>query len=452
MTEVQDVAAAHLDSFARTSSEVIAAESDLLLRAEGLPWLSGLSNRPVLAVADVPGAAAKLRKLRRFIRQHRPLVIADASAVPLLKGRRLRPAVLVFGAHSSVPAMRGVTDAVLCAPAGVRIDAEAALSGAKLRVHRVVSSLAPFDVLVLAARGASPSVIVTVDEQFDLAHVIDAARESPVGTYVARLAVADRAIGSAALAEASRPSRSPWRALARWSLALVLAAAFVAVGAAGWARFGTDSDSSSAPALTPSTPTVPTQAAVPQPSAAPSSDALASLAPTLVQGRLSGQNVALVVIAGAPTTSVDSMTSLLTAAGAHLDTYIVPARAFDPAAQTMVAALADQLAPSATASIGAYQQFGTAVGSALASATAAKSFTTKQDGDYRALTGASLLSSATRHVGAQAGLPATSIVLLTADTDASATSFAVGLSAQSKTFAQTSGDTAANVEAIIGLG
>jgi uncharacterized membrane-anchored protein len=198
MTEARAGMATQLQTIAHTSTELIRREQGVLLHGVGLPTLSAPTRgRAVLVVTDGAETAGQLRRMRAFLREQRPTVVATAPAVPAVRQAGLRADVIVVGPGEDLPdakSLRAAKDVVLCGATNVHDDSLARLGSAP---HRVLSSLGSRDVALMVAHTAAPRVLVAVGLGSSLADLLDRDRDGAAGAYLSRLAAGPQVVDAA---------------------------------------------------------------------------------------------------------------------------------------------------------------------------------------------------------------------------------------------------------------
>lgn len=215
--------ASQLDTFAHTASEFLRREEGVLLHGTGLPALrADLSGRSVVVVG--PHATRDdLRRLSRFLREQRPVLIGVDGGADLLLRRRRRIDVLVLGrdASPSDRVLRAAREVVLHGAAeGVRRQVE------KLNVptHTVSTSASGVDVALLLADRGGARLVVPVGDPATLEQLIDRERSDQASTVLTRMR-----LGSSVVEASAVPLLYTGR-VRTWQVLAVLLAALVVLG------------------------------------------------------------------------------------------------------------------------------------------------------------------------------------------------------------------------------
>jgi uncharacterized membrane-anchored protein len=178
----------------------------MVLHGEGVPRLrTRLRGRPVVVVAQGPDDAAELRRIRRYLREVRPVVIATGDGLSVALDAGLRPDVVVLDARTeelpSAKALRACRDVVVTqATSGTRTGGGAdRFERLGLRVVPMQTSATPGDAALLLADAAEATPIVGVGLRSTLAEFLDGGREGLGSGYVTRLKVGPRLVDATAV-------------------------------------------------------------------------------------------------------------------------------------------------------------------------------------------------------------------------------------------------------------
>lgn len=227
--------AAQLADLAENATGFLLAERDLLLEGAGLPRLSTeLEGRHVLVVCHGYGELRDLALLRRYRREHRPVLIGVGEGANALVEMGLTPQVVVGEAAAvSDRALLAASDVVVAEtePARGRLEE----LGVRPLTHASRASSEDLALLLCAAHDAR--VVVGVGLAVTVEQMIDRGRSEASASLLTRLVVGDRFV-SAPAAAAMTPARIPWGAVGL----LVLVAALACLAALAVGRHGVDLD------------------------------------------------------------------------------------------------------------------------------------------------------------------------------------------------------------------
>ncbi|WGL50519.1 putative cytokinetic ring protein SteA [Nocardioides sp. BP30] len=200
MAEARAGMATQLQTISHISSELVRREQAVLLHGIGLPALAArLEDRPVLVVADAPETSDQLRRMRTFLREQRPAVVATAAAARAVRQAGLRPDVVVVGAGEDLPeakVLRAAKDVVVCGASAVHDDS---LSRIGTAPHHVLTSLASRDIALLLAQSASPRVLIVAGMGASLTDLLDRDRDGAAGSFLSRLAAGQQVVDASAV-------------------------------------------------------------------------------------------------------------------------------------------------------------------------------------------------------------------------------------------------------------
>jgi uncharacterized membrane-anchored protein len=197
-----------LESFTHNTTEFLRREQDLLLHGQGAPTLrTRLDGRPVVVVARGYEYREDLRRLRRYIREQRPVLIGvDAGADALLEAGH-RPDLVVVGERGlaasgaggdtsaiSDKALRGAREVVLHSDRAGRAVGSDRLDRLGVRAHNFSAAGASEDLALLLADLAGASLIVSVGTHATLTEFLDRHRTGLASTFLTRLRVGPKLV------------------------------------------------------------------------------------------------------------------------------------------------------------------------------------------------------------------------------------------------------------------
>jgi uncharacterized membrane-anchored protein len=234
MIEAKAGMSAQLEAFSANTIEFLRRERTLILDGVGVPELRvPMKYRQVLVVADGPGHVAELKGLRRYIAEHRPVLIGVDSAANTLRDLGYKPDVIV-GDPDGI-----ATDTLRC---GAEVVIPAHFDGHAPGLERIQdlgigavtfpASGNAEDLALLLADVHGASLVVTVGFQATLAEFLDRGRSgSNPSTFLTRLKLGSRLVDGHAVAALHR-SRVPAAAVVLLVLAALIAVA-VALAVSG---------------------------------------------------------------------------------------------------------------------------------------------------------------------------------------------------------------------------
>ena len=241
MEDARGGLATQLQSFTHNTTEFLRREQDLLLHGQGVPELrTRVRGRPVVVVVRGYDYREDLRKLRRFIREQRPVLVGvDAGADALqMAGHRADIVVvgeegLGQGTHATEQgqtvtdrALRHSREVVLHTDRGGRTLGSDRLERLGVRSQPLAASGTTEDVALLLADAAGASLIITVGTHATLDEFLDRQRAGLASTFLTRLRVGPKLVDARGV-----PQLYAGR-VRLWHLAVVLLAGLLALGIA----------------------------------------------------------------------------------------------------------------------------------------------------------------------------------------------------------------------------
>jgi uncharacterized membrane-anchored protein len=251
MDEARGGLSTQLQSFTHNTTEFLRREQDLLLHGQGAPALSTrLESRPVMVVVRGYDYREDLRRLKRYIREQRPVLIGvDAGADALLEAGH-RPDIVVIGENGLAPgsragdagtvsdrALRGTREIVLHTDRAGRAVGADRLDRIGVRAHNFSASGTSEDVALLLADLAGASLIVSVGTHATLGEFLDRHRSGLASTFLTRLRVGPKLVDAKSVPDLYSGRVRVWHLLAvilAGILALLVAVAATPVGQEWW--------------------------------------------------------------------------------------------------------------------------------------------------------------------------------------------------------------------------
>jgi uncharacterized membrane-anchored protein len=241
-----------LQSFTHNTTEFLRREQDLLLHGQGAPKTKTmLAGRPVVVVVRGYEYREDLKRLRRYIREQRPVLIGvDAGADALLAAGH-RPDIVVVGAEGlaqgslagdqgdtvSDKALRGSREVILHADSVGRAVGSDRLDRIGVKAPVFSASAGTPDVAMLLADLSGASLIVAVGTHATLNEFLDRNRSGLASTFLTRLRVGPKLVDAKGVHQLYAGRVRLWHmclVLAAGILALCVAVAATAVGQGWW--------------------------------------------------------------------------------------------------------------------------------------------------------------------------------------------------------------------------
>jgi uncharacterized membrane-anchored protein len=196
-----------LHTLTHNSAEFLRREEALLLHGEGVPRVrTRLRNRPVVVIAQGPDDAVELRRIRRYLREVKPVVVATGEGLALATSAGLTPDVVVLDSRSEdlplAKELRSCRDVVVTeAPGGVRTGGAGSdrFDRIGVRVLPMRTTATPADAALLLADAGGATPIVGVGLRGTVEEFLDGSRDAIGSSYVTRLKVGPRLVDATAV-------------------------------------------------------------------------------------------------------------------------------------------------------------------------------------------------------------------------------------------------------------
>ena len=238
MADARGGLATQLQSFTHNTTEFLRREQDLLLHGQGVPPLrTHVAGRPVVVVVRGYDYRADLHKLRRFIREQRPVLIGVDAGADALVAAGHRADIIVVGEEGlgqgttateqgqtvTDKALRTSREVVLHVDRSGRAMGSDRLERLGVRAQQLAASGMTEDVALLLADASGASLIITVGTHATLDEFLDRQRSGLASTFLTRLRVGPKLVDAKGV-----PQLYAGR-VRLWHLALVLLAGVVAL-------------------------------------------------------------------------------------------------------------------------------------------------------------------------------------------------------------------------------
>jgi len=207
LAEAQTGLSTQLHTLTHNSTEFLRREEALVLHGEGVPRpRTRLDGRPVVVVGHGPDAAAELRRIRRYLREVKPVVIATGDSLALTREAGLSPQIVVLDSRTEelppAKSLRACRDVVVTEPpGGVRSDGAGTdrfdRIGVRAAPMRTTATTADAGLLLADAAGATP--VVGVGLRGTVEELLDGSRDGLGSAYVTRLKVGPRLVDATAV-------------------------------------------------------------------------------------------------------------------------------------------------------------------------------------------------------------------------------------------------------------
>ena len=194
-----------LHTLTHNSAEFLRREEALVLHGEGVPGIrTRVRGRATVVVAQGPDDAAELRRLRRYLREVKPVVIATGDGLAVARSAGLSPDVVVLDARAEdlppAKSLRACRDVVVTeAPGGARSGGTERFERMGVRAVPMQTTAPAADAALLLADAAGATPIVGVGLRGTLEEFLDGSREGIGSGYVTRLKVGPRLVDATAV-------------------------------------------------------------------------------------------------------------------------------------------------------------------------------------------------------------------------------------------------------------
>lgn len=236
MIEAKAGMSAQLEAFSANTIEFLRRERAMVLDGVGVPELYvPMKGREVVVVAPGHDHADELRTLRRYIREHRPVLIGVESGADTLRAAGYRPQIIV-GDPDGISTETLTCGAEVVVPAHSDGHAPGLERVQDLGIGAVTfpSSGNAEDLALLLADAHGAGLVVTVGSQATLAEFLDRGRSgSNPSTFLTRLKLGSRLVDGKAVATLDRARVSTGAVLLLVLAVLVAVLVAVAVSDAG---------------------------------------------------------------------------------------------------------------------------------------------------------------------------------------------------------------------------
>jgi uncharacterized membrane-anchored protein len=220
----RDGLATRLDSLAANATDHIHREHAMLMSGAQVPRLrTPLRGRAVVVVSRAYDDAADLKHLRRWIRDHDPVLIGAGPGADVLLAAGLTPGVVV-GALDNISdaAVKKAGEVVVTTPSGM-VDGLERLERHGKEIATFVSTGSDDDLAILLADSNDAAVIVHVGAPSSLAKLMEQPPTEAARMFVARLRAGAKIVDAKAVHHFSSHRNAVWPVL------LLLVAGVVAV-------------------------------------------------------------------------------------------------------------------------------------------------------------------------------------------------------------------------------
>lgn len=236
MIEAKAGMSAQLEAFSANTIEFLRRERTLILDGVGVPELhTSLRDREVLIVGDGHDAPDELASLKRYIKEHQPVLIGVDTGAETLFHAGYRPRVVVGDPQGiGAETLRCGAEVVLPADADGHAPGLERIQDLGIGAVTFPASANPEDLALLLAESGNASLVVTAGFHATLREFLDRGRSgSNPSTFLTRLKLGNKIVDANAVATLHR-SRASTGAI----VLLVVAAVVVFVAALLFSEVG----------------------------------------------------------------------------------------------------------------------------------------------------------------------------------------------------------------------
>jgi uncharacterized membrane-anchored protein len=222
----RDGLATRLDSLAANATDHIHREHAMLMSGAQVPRLrTKIKGRAVVVVSRAYDDAADLKRLRRYIREHDPVLIGAGPGADVLLKAGLAPGIVVGALdHISDAAIKKAGEVVVTTASGM-VDGPERLERHGKEIVTFVSTGSDDDLAILLADTNDAAVIVHVGAPSSLPQLLERPPAEAARMFVARLRAGAKIVDAKSVHHFSSQRHAVWPVL----LLLVAGAAAVAV-------------------------------------------------------------------------------------------------------------------------------------------------------------------------------------------------------------------------------
>jgi uncharacterized membrane-anchored protein len=207
MIEAKAGMSAQLEAFSANTIEFLRRERTLILDGVGVPELRvSLRDRHVLVVAPGNGHADDLKGLKKYIAEHRPVLIGVDAGADTLRAQGYQPHVVVGDPYSiQAETLRSGAEVVVPAQPDGHAPGVERIQDLGIGAVTFPASGNPEDLALLLADTHHAALVVTVGFQATLREFLDHGRSgSNPSTFLTRLKLGTRLVDGKAVAALHR--------------------------------------------------------------------------------------------------------------------------------------------------------------------------------------------------------------------------------------------------------
>jgi uncharacterized membrane-anchored protein len=193
-----------LQTLTHNSVEFLRREEALLLHGAGVPRLrTKISGRAVVVIDHGPDVAVELRRIRRYLREVKPVVVVTGDGLAAAREAGLSPDVVVLDARveelPAATALRSARDVVVTEPPGTGRAGSDRFERIGVRAISMQTTATPADAALLLADTAGARPVVAAGLRGTVEEFLDGSRDGLGSGYVTRLRVGPHLVDASAV-------------------------------------------------------------------------------------------------------------------------------------------------------------------------------------------------------------------------------------------------------------
>lgn len=207
MIEAKAGMSAQLEAFSANTIEFLRRERTLILDGVGVPELEvSMRDREVLVLGDGPDAAEDLRSLKRYINEHRPVIVGVDGGADILAEAGYHPKIIVGDPQGiGTETLKSGAEVVVPAQSDGHAPGLARIQDLGIGAVTFPASGNAEDLALLLAESQGASLVVTVGFQATLREFLDRGRSgSNPSTFLTRLKLGSKIVDGKAVATLHR--------------------------------------------------------------------------------------------------------------------------------------------------------------------------------------------------------------------------------------------------------
>src|SRR4051794_2548012 len=205
LVEAQAGLGSQLQTLTHNSVEFLRREEALLLHGAGVPRLrTRLEGRAVVVVDNGPDVATELRRIRRYLREVKPVLVVTGDGLVAVREAGLSADVVVLDSRveglPTAGSLRAARDVVVTEPPGAgRNTGSDRFERIGVRATPMQTTATPADAALLLADSAGARPVVAAGLRGTVEDFLDGSRDGLGSGYVTRLRVGPRLVDASAV-------------------------------------------------------------------------------------------------------------------------------------------------------------------------------------------------------------------------------------------------------------